>query len=225
LDDNCPHTYNPNQEDVDEDSLGDACDICDNANVWVVGNTDGNLDVDGNVIINVMDILSLVDIIAIDDVESCGYEAANMNGDNQINVVDVIALVQMIMKGETNTSLIPPSDGTFEILHSNQGDRAIIESTDEISGFQFEVSHFEITENDLNNIALPEGWSMKISESIDRLKVVVYDATGQSPRNKIEFSVPNVSVNSFSNTVVASSSWKPRGYTKSDSGQKLQFQL
>ena len=47
---------------------------------------------------------------------------------------------------------------------------------------------------------------MKISESIDRLKVVVYDATGQSPRNKIEFSVPNVSVNSFSNTVVASSS-------------------
>ena len=111
MDDNCPHTYNPNQEDVDEDSLGDACDICDNANVWVVGNTDGNLDVDGNVIINVMDILSLVDIIAIDDVESCGYEAANMNGDNQINVVDVIALVQMIMKGETNTNLIPPSDG------------------------------------------------------------------------------------------------------------------
>ena len=47
---------------------------------------------------------------------------------------------------------------------------------------------------------------MKISESIDRLKVVVYDATGQKPRNKIEFSVPNLSANSFSNTVVASSS-------------------
>ena len=204
--DNCPQDYNPNQEDVDEDGLGDACDICDNANVWVVGNTDGSLDVNGNVIINVMDILSLVDIIAIEDVGSCGYEAANVNGDNQINVIDVIALVQMIMKGETNTNSVPPSDGTFEILHSDQGDRAIIESTDEISGFQFEVSHFEITENDLNNIALPEGWSMKISESRDRLKVVVYDATGQNARNKIEFSVPNVSANSFSNTVVASSS-------------------
>ena len=48
---------------------------------------------------NVMDILHLVDIIAIKDGDNCSYEAANVNGDNQIDVFDVIALVQMVLGG------------------------------------------------------------------------------------------------------------------------------
>ena len=31
--DNCPDVYNPDQSDIDGDSSGDACDICDNANI------------------------------------------------------------------------------------------------------------------------------------------------------------------------------------------------
>ena len=99
MDDNCPHTYNPNQDDLDDDGLGDACDVCDNANIWSIGNTDATLDIDGNITLNLMDILYLVDIIAIEDGDNCSHEAANVNGDDQINVFDLIALVKMVLGG------------------------------------------------------------------------------------------------------------------------------
>jgi len=42
--DNCPDTYNPDQADIDSDGAGDACDACDNANVYVLGNVTGDVE-------------------------------------------------------------------------------------------------------------------------------------------------------------------------------------
>ena len=39
--DNCPDDFNPYQEDIDEDGLGDACDNC-NSLVFYLGNLNGD---------------------------------------------------------------------------------------------------------------------------------------------------------------------------------------
>ena len=31
--DNCPDIYNPNESDIDNDQMGDACDLCDYENI------------------------------------------------------------------------------------------------------------------------------------------------------------------------------------------------
>ena len=91
--------YNPNQENIDNDLLGDACDICDNANVWVYGNINGEVDTDQSYEIDIFDLLTLSDIISSDDTESCGSQISDVNGDGNINQLDIFQFVALIMSG------------------------------------------------------------------------------------------------------------------------------
>ena len=97
--DNCPDVYNPNQSDIDDDAIGDACDICDNANVWVYGNINGEVDTDQFYEIDIFDLLTLSDIMSSDDTESCGSQISDVNGDGTINQLDIFQFVALIMSG------------------------------------------------------------------------------------------------------------------------------
>ena len=97
--DNCPNVYNPNQSDIDDDAIGDACDICDNANVWVYGNINGEVDTDQFYEIDIFDLLTLSDIMSSDDTESCGSQISDVNGDGNINQLDIFQFVALIMSG------------------------------------------------------------------------------------------------------------------------------
>ena len=97
--DNCPDYYNPDQEDIDGDGDGDACDSCNNL-VWTGG------DVDGNSVLNIFDIVLLVDVILGEsNTYVCAEEAGDITQDGYINVLDVIGLIQMIMGGNEQQAI------------------------------------------------------------------------------------------------------------------------
>ena len=96
--DNCPDLYNPGQDDIDNDQLGDVCDICDNANVWVSGNINGEVDLEQSYTTDIFDLLTLSDLISSDDSESCGYQISDVNNDGATNLLDIFEFVAIIMQ-------------------------------------------------------------------------------------------------------------------------------
>lgn len=95
--DNCIDTYNPAQEDLDMDLIGDACDPCNNL-VYVTGNINGDINIiDGTPQIDIFDILTLSDHIQTGDFSDCQMPVVNINSDSHINILDVITLVQLVL--------------------------------------------------------------------------------------------------------------------------------
>ena len=86
--------------DIYFDGAGDACDPCDNQNVYTFGNINGTIDQEGLAIVDIFDVMELVDILLNDNQESCGSEIADMISDGNQNVVDIIFLVQMLLGGD-----------------------------------------------------------------------------------------------------------------------------
>ena len=207
--DNCPETYNPTQTDIDEDGKGDACDICDNANVYVVGNVNGDLDQTGSPKINFFDVVALLDHLQLDNSEAipiseCRQQAGNINFDNNVNIIDVVNLVNMILFDNIPSSQSSTNEGILSIVQNTITDKIIIESDSEIGGFQFKLSTLTDIDEYLENILLPQGWSINYRSNKNEYNVFAYDASGTNSLNEIIFSVPSSSILDVNDIVVAS---------------------
>jgi hypothetical protein len=96
LDDNCPDSHNPDQEDHDGDQIGDACDPC-NGLVYVPGNVNGDANEENVPIIDVLDVLGLSDYIEDQIGNDC--QVLDVLEDGMINQWDILVLTDMIMNG------------------------------------------------------------------------------------------------------------------------------
>ena len=96
LEDNCPHDFNPGQEDLDGDLIGDICDPCNNL-VFVLGNVNGDA-YEGNIpIIDVLDLLGLSDYLETGIGNEC--QLLDVLQDGIINNWDLLVLAEFIMGG------------------------------------------------------------------------------------------------------------------------------
>ncbi len=195
-DDNCPQDYNPSQNDVDNDLIGDECDPCNNL-IYVLVNLNGDTDSNGNPSINVFDVLALVDYILAEESEGCHVDVANINGDGIINVIDLVALVLGIMNNSWGRSSTQDgmTIGAIEIQESDLG-QVINLSSDQplISGFQFTIPQLEMNELPLVEMELPIGWNFHQSVKNDKYFYIAFDETGENPSSNIQINIPSHSV-------------------------------
>jgi len=208
--DNCPDHYNPSQADIDGDGGGDACDICDNANVFIVGNVNGDLDNENQPIIDFFDVIALLDHLQSSQsnptaISECEHQAGNINSDNNVNIIDVVNLVNMLLFEGQTSHVVPDGGGTISLTSSPVMDNIVLESPSGIGGYQLDiVSSIPITQ-DLDKIMLPQGWSMHYSLDNDVCRVFAYDHTGKNPLDKIELDFQGGSVRSVQDVIVSSS--------------------
>ena len=97
MEDNCPDDFNPGQEDLDGDFIGDVCDPCNDL-VYVPGNVNGDANEGYEPIIDVIDLLGLSDYLE----DGIGNECQMLDilVDGTVNQWDLLMLVEMIMNGD-----------------------------------------------------------------------------------------------------------------------------
>jgi len=96
LEDNCPDDFNPEQEDLDGDFIGDVCDACNDL-VYVPGNVNGDANEGYEPIIDVIDVLGLSDYIENGIGNEC--QMLDLLEDGAVNDWDILVLAELIMNG------------------------------------------------------------------------------------------------------------------------------
>ena len=199
--DNCPNTYNPTQDDSDNDGYGDECDICDNQNIFVMGNVNGDLTSDNEPQVDFFDIVSLIDHISIDEetpMSECSAQAGNINGDNNVNIIDVINLVNMVLFSNSPSvvsNIQSYEEGIVSLYEGTSIDNIILENDNGIAGFQFDVQTNTDISSYLDNIELPERWEVAHSSLNGKYRFIGYDPTGVNSEKSIAINFPSQMIN------------------------------
>ena len=107
INDNCPDTFNPDQEDSDSNGVGDQC-CCGHFTGGYTGNT--NCSDDG--VRGLADISRLIDYVFISKADLCCRPSGNTNGDveGNITLADITRLIDNVFISKLETGDCPVSD-------------------------------------------------------------------------------------------------------------------
>ena len=95
--DNCVEIPNPNQEDLDEDGFGDACDGCNS----LIGN------INNDSIVNILDVVEIVNVVLeveTSNLSMCQISNADSNFDGIINIQDIINTINIIIERRNHSN-------------------------------------------------------------------------------------------------------------------------
>ena len=117
----------------------------------------------------------------------------------------MVNLVNIVLFGSSpSASNIENNSGTVSLIQNQLNDQIILESSSEIGGFQINISTLNNIDQYLDDIKLPNGWSMTYSSNNNNYKLLAYDATGNSSINSIDLMMPVKSILDVNNIVLAS---------------------
>lgn len=190
--------------DVDFDGTADDCDACDNLNIFVPGNCNGDV-LNGEPLVDVFDIVELVSHMTDGlELDECGMEAGDLTGDGDYTVLDIVNIVNLIL-GEAEGGLSGPS-GFSTVTVSERFDRTLVtvSADEEMGGIEFFIEGENVT---LSKLHLnPANLHLQIASTSDETgtRVLIYDLSGQGIEEPLEITIDDLKSARIEDVIIGS---------------------
>ena len=189
--------------DVDYDGIADDCDACDNLNVFVLGNVNGDV-FGGEPLIDVFDVVELVaSMIGETPLTECGMEAGDLTGDGEYTVLDIVSIVNLILGGAAGDMSGPSGFSTVTVSEGVDESLITVSADEEIGGLEFFIEGENVALSELHLNSTNSHLQIATASDDAGTRVLIYDLSGQSIE-ELEITVDNLQYARIKDVIIGS---------------------